>query len=216
MGVIAIDYHTLTLVVVLLFAAVGFSRGWLKESITTLLLVALVALLYKPELLGPIVNYLNKILKLIRVVIVDAGRFDLKGMAKAAEGMPDIFVPENPYNFLLWLLIILIVLSYVGTRFAIGDKALTPISRILGGLAGAINGFIAVSLFKEYLLKYFEKLTPAQAAAAAQIAAPRDGVSIAVQNLPQQPFIQSVGPLVAILAGAFILVTILSNVFKWK
>jgi hypothetical protein len=223
MGVIAIDYNTLTLVAILLFAAVGFTRGWLKEGVTTALLVALVGLLYKPELVKPIASYINKIVKLIQVILADGLRFDLSAMAKSAGSTPDAFLPDNPYNFLMWALVILIALSYIGTRYGMADNALSPLSRILGGLAGAINGFIAISLFKEYAVGYFQhQTTPAAATAAAATAsaqagaAPANGLSVAVQNVPQVPFLTSVGPLLAIMAGAMIVILILSTVFKTK
>jgi len=203
---------------VLLFAAVGFTRGWLKEGVTTALLVALVGLLYKPELVKPIAGYINKIVKLIQIILADGLKFDMKTMAKAAESTPDAFLPDNPYNFLMWTLVILIALSYLGTRYGMADNALAPLSRILGGLAGAINGFIAISLFKEYTLGYFlHQTTKVAATVSAQAgAAPAQGVSVAVQNVPQVPFLTSVGPLLAIMAGAMIVILILSSVFKWN
>lgn len=210
MGVLSIDYETLILVVILLFAGVGFTRGWLKEGVTTVLLVFLVGLLYKPELVSPIVGFLNTLMQAFQLIVSDG--------ATPAAGNPGIFVPENPYNFLMWLLIILIALSYIGTRYAIQDRDLSPLSRILGGLAGAINGFIAISLFKEYLLGYFEGMTSGQASVAALQGAspPPDGVALAFQNVPQQPFVESVGPFLAVLAGMVIALFILSSIFKWN
>lgn len=221
MGIIAINYETLALIAVLLFAAVGFSRGWLKEGVTTVLLVFLIGLLYKPDLVEPVVEIINSVLKVVRgVVLVGLTRFNTEAAGVAsAEPLRDIFVPENPYNFLIWTMIILIVLSYAGTRIAMGDKSLSPLSRILGGLAGAINGFIAISLFKEYLAGYFEHLTTEQAEATMalqSVGVVREGLTVAVQNVPQEPFIQSAGPLLAIIAGAVIIILILSNIFKWN
>jgi hypothetical protein len=217
MGVVTINYDTLTLVVVLLFALVGFFRGWLKEGITTVLLTLLVGLLYNPQIVTPIVGWLNKLLRIVQLVVMDAGRFDLKAMAQNADKVPDVLLKDNPYNLLLWLLIILIALSYLGGKLGLGETKMTPLSHIIGGVAGALNGFIAISLFKEYLLRYLEGLTTAPGAAqagaqAAAAAAKPGGLSVSVQNLPQQPFASSTGPMVIILLGVGMLVIIGSTV----
>jgi hypothetical protein len=219
MGVIDIDYQILTLVAVLLFAAVGFARGLLKEGITTVLMIALVVLTSMPELVGRIAEFWNTMLKLVQTVIQDAGQLDLAGMAAGVAEAPDIFAPGNPYNFLLWLLAFLIVLSYVGSRVAFKDQDLAPLSRILGGLAGAINGFIAISMGKEYVLGYFDNMTASQVSAASAIdagSAPASGVSVAILDVPLTSFVESAGPLIAMMAGAVILVLILSSIFKGK
>lgn len=218
MGIITIDYQTITLIAVLMFALVGFMRGWLKEGITTVLLIMLVAVVFKPEMVTPLLVVVNQVLKLLKAVLLN-----LPTAAKVAAGaqaeLTDIFTPENPYNFLLWTLLFLIGLSYLGGRVAFKDEGLSPLSRILGGVLGAINGFIAVSLFREFLVRYFQGLTMEQRAAMAALQAgapPPQGVSVAIQNVPQQPFLQSVAPWVIILSGAILGLVILSRVFKWQ
>ena len=218
MGIITIDYQTITLIAVLMFALVGFMRGWLKEGITTVLLIMLVAVVFKPEMVTPLLVVVNQVLKLLKAVLLN-----LPTTAKAAAGaqaeLTDIFTPENPYNFLLWTLLFLIGLSYLGGKVAFKDEGLSPLSRILGGVLGAINGFIAVSLFREFLVRYFQGLTMEQRAAMAALQAgapPPQGISVAIQNVPQQPFLQSVAPWVIILSGAILGLVILSRVFKWQ
>jgi len=217
MGVIAIDYETLKLVVVLMFALVGFSRGLLKEGITTLLLSLLVGLLYYPTLVAPLAERLNAVLKVLKILFKSLGSLDTQAVASSAGVTQDIFSPDNPYNLLLWLLIILLALSYIGGQVAVGDKKLSALSRILGGIAGALNGFIAISLFKEYLLRYLEKLPlPAGTAgvAAATAGAKGGGVAVSLQNLPQQPFIGSVGPTALTLIGLALVVVLSSLILK--
>jgi len=220
MGVIEINYETLTLIAILLFAAVGFTRGWIKEGVTMLLLMFLVGLLYKPELVEPVVVIINGLLKVVRnVVLVAFGMFNKEAaQAASAEAQSDIFLPDNPYTFLIWALVILIALSYISTRVALKDQTLSPLSRILGGLAGAINGFIAVSLFKEFLLNHFRNLILEQGAAVSVQSAgvPSDGVFISVQSITQESFLQTVGPMLAALAGVMIILLILSSVFNWN
>ncbi len=216
MGVITIDYQTITLVAVLMFALVGFLRGWIKEGITTVLLILLVATVFKPEMVRPLLVVVNQVLKLLRGVLVN---LPAGAKAGAQADLKDIFTPENPYNFLIWVLLFLIGLSYLGGKVAFKEDGLSALSRILGGVLGAINGFIAISLFREYLLRYFQNLTLEQRAAMAALQAgapPAQGVSVAIQNVPQQPFLQSVAPWVMILSGAFAGLLILSRVFKWQ
>lgn len=218
MGIITIDYQTISMIAVLMFALVGFMRGWLKEGITTVLLILLVAVVFKPELVTPLLVVANQIAKLLKAVLIN-----LPGGPKPAAGaqaeLKDIFTPENPYNFLIWVLLFFIGLSYLGSKVAFKDEGLSPLSRILGGVLGAFNGFIAVSLFKEFLVRYFQGLTMEQRAAMAALQAgapPPQGVSVAIQNVPQQPFLQSVAPWVIILMAAMLGLVILSRIFKWQ
>jgi len=218
MGIITIDYQTISLIAVLMFALVGFMRGWLKEAVTTVLLVLLVAVVFKPELVTPLLVVANQIVKLLKAVWINLPGGP-KPAAGAQAGLKDIFTPENPYNFLLWTLLFLIGLSYLGSKVAFKDEGLSPLSRILGGVLGAFNGFIAVSLFREFLARYFQGLTMEQRAAMASLQAgapPPQGISVAIQNVPQQPFLQSVAPWVIILMAAILGLVVLSRIFKWQ
>jgi len=220
MGVITIDYETLTRVVVLLFALVGFMRGWIAEGITMVILVGLVGLLYYPDAMAPIIQALNKLIMAITGILKGGGTAG--ATATAAGGVTDIIPLDNPYKLLMWLLVILLILSYMGGRFAMGDRKLSALSRILGGVAGAINGFIAISLFKEYMLRYIEKLplpasgTAGVAAAAQAVTTPGSAVVVSVQNLPQGPFLGSVGPTVLILGGVALVVVLVSQFVHGK
>ncbi len=214
MGAITIDYQVLTLVAVLMFAMVGFMRGWIKEGLTTLVLLALVGILYYPSMMAPIIEGLNNIVKLLTSYLKIGGNAAATA-AKSAAGVQSAGDPQ--YNTLMWVLIVILALSYLGGQIAIGDKRLSALSRILGGLAGALNGFVAISLFKEYMLRYLQKIplptTSAGGAgiSAAAVATPSaSGVAISLQNLPQQSFAGSIGGMVMILGGAA-LVVLLGN-----
>jgi len=45
---------------------------------------------------------------------------------------------------------------------------------------------------------------------------PSDGVFISVQSITQESFLQTVGPMLAALAGVMIILLILSSVFNWN
>jgi hypothetical protein len=190
MGFITIDYDQLVLVMVFAFAAIGLSRGWLAEFINTVLLVLLSILLIKPDMLEPILEKLNDILKLIWAMLKSG--IDLTEALIIYKGMDNPIEPGNPYPFLLFLTIALLVIQYVGTRVTLTGE-LTPFSRILGAILGAVNANIAISLGKELLSKHTEKQVAtlaaqgelaAQAQAQAFQALAPSGLAVAVQDAP--------------------------------
>jgi len=209
-GVIPIDYDTFILVVVLMFAAVGFFRGWLREGITTLLLLLLVGLLLEPDLAKPIIEYVNRILKLFQILLADRGRFDLQAMARTT--VEDVFDPNNPYNFMLYALIFLIALSYVGTRLFISEAKLTPLSHLLGGILGALNGFIVIFLVKEYLLKMV-KPAPAAQIQALGVPGAAPGLVVAVTDVSPGLF-RGYEYWLAVFIGLAIIVLIINTVTR--
>jgi hypothetical protein len=217
MGGISIDYQTLTLIAVMLFAMVGFMRGWIKEGLTTLVLIALVGLLYYPSLMAPVVSGFNKLMTIVKALLKMGGVGG--ATATATAGAQSAATGDSTYSALMWVLVVFLAISFLGGQITVGDKKLSALSRILGGLAGALNGFIAISLFKEYMLRYLQKIPlptttvgGASATAGIQAAAPAaGGVAISVQNLPQQPFIGSIGSTVMILGGAALLVVLLNQ-----
>ncbi len=219
MGVITIDYDTLVLVAVLLFAGIGFFRGWLREGVTTVVLLVLVALLAKPELAGPIIVYINKLLKLLLAFLKGGLTLDLENILKTYKEMGDVFTPENPYQFLLWLTGVGVALSYLGGRLALGaGDTLTPLSHLLGGLLGAFNGFIVISLVKEYLIRYVQKL-PQPTAQVSALAAGRlepGTVAIAVSADAQAAGLQGYGLYVAVFLGLIVGALIIGKIANWE
>ncbi|MGC8837802.1 MAG: hypothetical protein ACP5UM_05225 [Anaerolineae bacterium] len=219
MGVITIDYDTLVLVAVLLFAGIGFFRGWLREGVTTVVLLVLVALLAKPELAGPIIVYINKLLKLFLAFLKGGLTLDLENILKTYKEMGDVFTPENPYQFLLWLTGIGVALSYLGGRLALGaGDTLTPLSHLLGGLLGAFNGFIVISLVKEYLVKYVQHLPQptAQVSALAAGGLEPGKVAIAVSADAQAAGLQGYGLYVAVFLGLIVGALIIGKIANWE
>lgn len=155
MGFIVIDYDTLILVAVFAFAAIGLSRGWLTEFINTILLVLLSILLLKPEMLAPVLEQLNKLIKLILALFESGFSFEPGELMEAYGGVGDIIDPSNPYPLLLLLTIGLLAMQYAGTRFKLTGE-LTAFSRILGAILGAVNANIVVSLVKEFIRRHTE------------------------------------------------------------
>jgi len=150
MGFIVIDYDTLILVTVFAFAAIGLSRGWLTEFINTILLVILSILLFKPELLTPILEKLNQLLKLLLALLRSGFNFEPGALMTAYAAVDNPIDPSNPYPILLFLTIALLALQYAGTRFKLTGEV-SALSRILGAILGAVNANIVISLIKEFI-----------------------------------------------------------------
>lgn len=226
MGFIVIDYDTLLLVAVFAFAAIGLSRGWLTEFINTVLLLLLSILLVKPEMLAPVLEKLNELGKLLLAMLKSG--LDLGEAFTIFKDMDDIIDPSNPYPLLLFLTIALLAMQYAGTRIRLTGE-LTPFSRILGAVLGAVNANIVISLGKQLILEHAdaqiniayqasqkattsEQVAAASAAAAtvnaqaqgAQALAP-GGITLALENapaelLPESYWIWIAGAALAIIA----------------
>jgi len=172
-----IPYDNLVLLVMSLFMFVGATRGWRQEFISTCVLLGLTAVLIQPELAAPVVDYLARMIRLILAFIQGLGRLDFAELEARYRAIKLPFDGDNPYMLLIAILVAFVLVSYSIRGRTIG---LTPFSRIMGGLLGLFNGFLVISLFKEYVLQYFQKSTPALWTAAG----PRPEVSVALKGLP--------------------------------
>jgi hypothetical protein len=195
MDIIQIDFTTLSYVAIGLFALVGFTRGWFREAFTTILLMFMVLLISQPELAAKLAETLNVLLAALITPL-------LGGEAGEGEGLFDI---NNPYGFMLFLTGFLILISYTFGKRALSDAKIAPLSRLLGGLLGAVNAFIVLSLVQQYLLTLLG-ITAARSGgpAGVQSAAARP------QTIPMQieglaaPFAMSGVTLALILALGFV------------
>lgn len=200
---LAIPYEQLLLLVMALFMFVGATRGWYREFISSVVLVALTIFLLKPELATPIVRYISGLLRLIIAFIRSGFSLDLSKLADSIGGIELPFGTDNPYMFFIIALVGFVLLSYstVGS-----SQKVTPLSRILGGLLGLFNGFIVVSLFREYAVKYIQRASPVLAAAG-----PPPAISLSVTNLPMGGFLSgTAGVVVLILLGLMVGVLLVS------
>lgn len=199
-----IPYNQLLLLVMALFMFVGATRGWYREFITTCGLIALLAILIKPELAARIIDYISKLVRLILAFLQGRGAVDPKRLLAAYETVKVPFDGKNPYLLLIIALVGFVVLSY-GTRG--GGKDVSALSRILGGLLGLFNGYLAVSLFTEYVIKYIRGRTPVLATAA-----PPQQFSVAISRLPSGDLLRGQGlQILAGLLGVLAAVVFISN-----
>ncbi len=217
MGFIVIDYNTLVLVLVFAFAAIGLSRGWLTEFINTVLLTLLSILLIKPEMLKPVLEKLNQLLKLLWALFKSGFSFDPVRLTTAYQQVDNAVDPSNPYPVLLVATVVLLAMQYAGTRIKLTGE-LTPLSRILGAVLGAVNANIVVSLVKELIRRHTQvqlsqvsaqqvAVTQAQLQSV-QVLAP-NGVALALSDAPAgflpEPYWAWIGGAVLAIAAVLLI-----------
>jgi hypothetical protein len=151
-----IDWMLLTYIVVIFFAIGGFFRGWWKEAITSLFLALLLLLLKRSDWAQIFINVLNQIIAFVWELVVRVlnSLFSL-GLANA----PFQFDASSSGTWIIILIITLGIAGLIG-RFALPNYTDRPkgkifsvgfIARVLGLLLGVVNGFLVMSLVREYL-----------------------------------------------------------------
>lgn len=189
-GILQIDFQVFFYMVIGIFGLAGFMRGWWKEAITTGLLVFLLILLAYPELAANIIDQINTLLGRVREVsFVSSGAVDAPSNVDPAES-----------QFYIILMTVLVIISYfIGNAF--GNFNTTTGGRIFGGILGLTNGFIILSLVKEYILRrYLPEGTFMSAAAAPE------QITMTITDVPQASITDGFGLWVFIIGGALLLV----------
>jgi hypothetical protein len=207
MSILTLDWETLTIIIVALFALSGFLRGWWREGITTIFLILLTIFLTSPELAGSIIEFINGIIETAWGILT--GLFETLGIAEAtvaAASTPPIVINPDDRTVFVIILIIMVLLSYFTSKITLGGRTITFGGRIFGGILGAINGFLAVNLVKEYIVGRFFPET----GLSAQTAAP-DELSIAITNVPPESVFTDTSQLLVIGLGVIVLALILAN-----
>ncbi len=204
---IDIDFQAFSYVVIGLFALVGFTRGWLREALTTILLTFLVLMIAKPEIATKIMTISTAVMVVVAKLVLTPFMDPIK-VAEIVTDIKDLFDIENPYGFMLALTIVLIFISYTIGKRALTESKLTPLSRLLGGTLGAISGFVVLSLARQYLLTKLGfttagGLSPMGSVSAAQ--APQS-LSVNVKNLSTSFQISEVVLALLLAVGVIVLV----------
>jgi hypothetical protein len=174
---IPISYDQLMLLLMGLFMFVGASRGWRQEFISSCILLALTAILVEPSLAKTVVDYISKFIRLVLAFLQGFGSLDFGALEARYSAIKLPFDGNNPYLLLIAVLVGFVFISY---SIQINTKGVTGLSRLLGGLLGLLNGFVVISLFRGYVLRYFQKSSPVLWSQAGE--APK--VSVTVQNVP--------------------------------
>jgi len=201
-----ITYDQLMLLLMGLFMFVGATRGWRQEFFSSVVLLALTAVLVRPELAETVADYVNKLIRMILAFIQGFPSLDFGTLEELYGGIELPFDSNNPYPLLIAVLVAFVLLSY---NIRVKLEGVTAMSRVLGGVLGLFNGFLVISLFREYVLRYFQKAQPAFFAAGEP--APR--VSLAVQSVPTGELLAGERwELVIVLLGLMVGVVFLSMV----
>ena len=151
MAPIEIDFRVMAYIIVGLFALVGFSRGWFREGLTTILLMVMVLMLAQPDLAKSIIAMLSKIIEALFKPFLERAE-NPTAITNLLDAIRGLFNVDNPYSFMLLVTGFLILFSYTLGRRALVEDKLAPLSRLLGGTLGSMNGFIVLSLAQQYLL----------------------------------------------------------------
>jgi hypothetical protein len=196
-----LDYNQIQMVVIGVFAFVGIFRGWLKELVTSFLLMLMALPLFYPSMADAIIELANEVIRIIQKffsVLTNNPTSDVQAFSTGSDG--------NAYILFIGTLLVLVVLSYMSDRIGIGQQSMTVFSALLGGLLGAFNGFMIITLIKSYVLGSFfaGAETQAQAAAAATVS----DISLTVENVPPPSFLANTGTIlpVLIVGGVFLIV----------
>jgi hypothetical protein len=147
-----IEYSDLIGLFLFIFAIVGVMRGWYKEGITAFFVAALAVLVWQPDVAREIIDTINDLIKLI-TMFVRSG-FSLNPSVLVAQKVdPAALLDADSYRLYIVITIVLIAVSY-----AIGEatfkQKMTPLGRLLGGLIGGFNGYVILSLLKQYMVNY--------------------------------------------------------------
>ncbi len=199
---LAIPYDQVLLLVMALFMFIGATRGWYREFISTAVLVSLTVFLLRPELATPVVRYIAGFLRIAVAFLRSGFSLDLGRLADAVDQVKLPFDVSNPYMLFIAALVIFVLLSYATA----GAKSVSALSRLLGGLLGLFNGFLVVSLFKEYVVKYFQKSSPLLAASSSP-----PEVAVSVSGLPTGSLFTGNGSTLVVVLLALIVGVLLTS-----
>ncbi len=212
-----IDWMLLTYLIIGFFAIVGFFRGWWKEAVTMLVLAGLVMLLRRPEWAQTVIDVVNTIIATIWELVVRVfsltptqGPFQLDATSAGT-----------------WILILILLLGLAAlfsrlvlpgsnTRKMGKFYTVNPMGRILGILMGALNGFLIISLVREYLDgRALPGNTPSEAGVAmagtSSFGAASPTLSVQAVNLPGFTILDSYIPWLIVGVGALLLFAVLKS-----
>jgi len=198
---IEIDYQALTLMIVGVFGLVGFLRGWWKEAFTTGLLTLLLVMLKEPDLATRIVNILDSIVDTVWNLIQSL-RESSGFVASTVEVGPPPDVDPQRYWVYVITLIVLVIASYFIGKIGLTQYGFSAGARLLGAVLGFFNGFIIISLVREFVIGRFLPSAPASAATAT----PPSTFTIQVMDMPSSSIADDPTAIIVIIIGLVVVV----------
>jgi hypothetical protein len=150
--VLPIEYGDVVTLFLFIFAAVGLMRGWYKEGITAFFAAALAILVWKPELARDVIDTINDLIKLVAMFI--GSGFSLQPDRLTTQTVnPDLMLDPDSYRLYIVITVVLLGVSYVVGEATFKNR-ITPLGRLIGGILGAFNGYVIISLVKQYMLNH--------------------------------------------------------------
>jgi uncharacterized membrane protein required for colicin V production len=206
--IVQIDYPMFATIAVGLFGLVGFMRGWWKEAITTGLLTMLLLLLKKPDTAAGLINSIDSIVvaawNALRPILESAA---VTTSAVAAEE-PPVIDPKR-YSIYVIILVLAVIASYFFSKIGL-TQTLSAGARLLGGVLGVYNGYVVLTLLREFVIGRYLPGASDMAAAAA----PPTTVSIEVTNLPQASLADAPTVYFLIAAGGIVFLVAVATAFR--
>jgi hypothetical protein len=145
-----VEYSDLVSLFLFIFALVGLMRGWYKEGITSLFAAALALLVWRPEVARMLIGRITEILKLLIEFIRAGLNPEPQALVEPSAGLGSLLDP-NSYEIYVIITVIMLAVSYVVGEATFKHR-MTALGRILGALLGAFNGYIILSLIKQFII----------------------------------------------------------------
>ena len=178
-----IEYNEVLTLVLVIFGIVGMMRGWYREGVTALFVALLAILVWRPEIGESIISWVNSFIKFILAFFKAGLTFNTTKLTTAATGIGSILDPDS---YRLWIVIMVML---VGISYAVGEATfngkVAPLGRLLGGFIGAANGFVLISLTKQFLSNYWT--------AQGRVVAQSGEVAIQMTKVPADSFVSGYG-----------------------
>jgi uncharacterized membrane protein required for colicin V production len=178
-----VEYSDLVSLFLFIFALVGLMRGWYKEGITSLFAAALALLVWRPEVAQILIGRITEVLKILIVFIRTGLNPEPQALAEPSAGFGSVLDP-NSYEIYIIITVVLLAVSYVVGEATFKHR-MTALGRILGALLGGFNGYVILSLFRQFILNQV------QAQAVGPIKA--DQLSVQVTEVPTTNFFTGSG-----------------------
>jgi hypothetical protein len=207
---IEIDYQALTILIVGAFGLVGFFRGWWKEAVTTSLLTLLLLMLKVPAIGTTIVGIMDRVVGFVFDILQTVTESS-EITASAVEVGPPPEVDPQRYWIYVITLIVLVLASYFIGKAGLAQE-LTAGGRLMGAILGFYNGFVAISLVREFVIGRF--LPDADVVAAT--ATPPSTVSIDVTNMPTESIADAPTAFFLIGIGFLILILVVNTGWSFE
>ena len=216
-----INWTILSYLVIIFFAVSGFSKGWWKEAVITVILAFFLFLLQNPNLAQTLIdgfnNLVNTIWSFIPTEITPVVNTGLSTVFAVQTGGSEAWqVDASSPGTWITILAVTVGLAMLFTRFGFNYTP-TGVGSLLGGLMGALNGFLIVNLVREYLdgralpgqeVAYTSQLT---LVGGSSYGPASENLTIQMSDLPSFTILDNILPWLIIGIGLLFLVAVLRS-----